>query len=306
MKRTWSRAVPIVPRSDPALEVQLADRGLAVCEGGPVHQTPLHELPSLIRADQLTRSLEHAFTVTPTESAAACAMAMRQFQFDTAPVLNAGLPVGVFHAADAPSAVGNTAVSAIMRPLSARLVVSSQTTLSTLMRRLQLEPFVFVVDDSGTYGFATAADLGTVPVRTHFYLQLANLECALGDYLRSRYPCQLDALALLSEERRRAQKRVADDLRSKDKFVDELSCISLDDLVSIAGGDGEYREATRRAGVGWRRATHGLGDFRNDIMHPTRTLADATDTRPAKLVEWETRLEALIVAASSLAPAEQQ
>ncbi|UJH71173.1 hypothetical protein [Ornithinimicrobium sp. INDO-MA30-4] len=47
-------------------------------------------------------------------------------------------------------------------------MVSSETSLSALMRRLSLEPFVFTVDGPDMAGFVTAADVGAVAVKTHF------------------------------------------------------------------------------------------------------------------------------------------
>ena len=169
------------------------------------------------------------------------------------------------------------------------------------MRRMSDEPFIFVLDSRGIVGFVTPADLGTVPVRTHFYLRLAHLESHLGNYLRASHADQLSAIALLSSNRRQAQASIARDLRSKDAFVDDIACLSLDDLVCLAGKDPAFREAVRRCGIGWTKAIKGLADFRNDVMHPARPFGDATDARPRKLVEWEDSLLALSVASSQLA-----
>lgn len=144
-------------------------------------------------------------------------------------------------------------------------------------------------------GFITATDLGSVPARTHFYLQLAHLESTLGAQLRRCYPDQAEAISLLSPNRQECQSKIAEDLRSKDRFIDDLSCVSLDDMITIAADSQAFRQAFEGANVTMRAARRGIGDFRNDIMHPARTFPST-----AKLVEREARIEALIRAAESL------
>jgi len=260
---------------------------------------PALDFPDWIRAREIAVPLSSSFAVAPEDQALASSAMMRERQFDIAPVLaDDGTPVGVFRAGQAETVEAEELVSHLMAPLTARLIVSGDTPLSTLMRRMAEEPFVFVLDDCRVVGFITPADLGTVPVRTHFYLRLAHLESSLGDYLRTRFADQATAIALLSPSRRQSQARIAADLRSKDTFVDDIACLSLDDLVAVAGKDPAFREAARRAGIGWARAIKGLADFRNDVMHPARPFGDTTDARPRKLVEWEDSLRALSLASS--------
>jgi len=225
---------------------------------------------------------------------------MRDHQFDVAPVLEEETPVGIFHTSDIEEA-RPAQIAKTMRPLAASHIVSGDAPLSDLMDRMVREPFLFVLDGTRITGFVTPADLGTIPVRTHFYLRLANLESVLGNYLRAKYPDQRTAVACLSSKRQNSQAGIAEDLRSKDRFIDEISCLSLDDMVVIAGKDQIFREEARKSGIGWRRATRGLAEFRNDIMHPGRILADSEEFRPGRLLDWEKHLHALTHAAEALA-----
>lgn len=271
------------------------------CNSGVVSQ-PDFDFPDWILTREIAIPLTSSFAVAPEDDALGLSALMLHRQFDTAPVLaDDGTPLGVFRARQASFADSATRVSEVMAPLTARLIVSGDTPLSTLMRRMSVEPFIFVLDDRGIVGFVTPADLGTVPVRTHFYLRLAHLESHLGNYLRAQYPDQLVAIARLSSSRREAQATIARDLRSKDAFVDDIACLSLDDLVCVAGKDPAFREAVRRCGIGWQKAIKGLADFRNDVMHPARPFGDTTDARPRKLAEWEDSLQALSLASSQLA-----
>ncbi|MBZ2195405.1 hypothetical protein [Occultella gossypii] len=226
---------------------------------------------------------------------------MFEHQFDAAPVMTEGVPVGVFVPASEAARGPGAVVGELMLPLAAPLIVSGEATLDHLMERMAREPFLFVLGESGITSFVTPADLGSVPVRTHFYLRLAHLETVLGNYLRVRYPDQSQIVALLSSPRQESHAKIANELRGRDTFIDDVSCLSVRDLVQVLGKEDSYRRATKEAGVGWRRAISGLSDFRNDIMHPTRTLAGAGVSRPEYLLERQRRIDALIQATRSVA-----
>jgi CBS domain-containing protein len=259
----------------------------------------MDDLADGIRARHLALPLERALCVLAQEDAEEAAREPRERQFGATPVLRDGELVGVFHVGDIEDARARRAVADVMRPLAASLVVSSEAPLSALLRRMCYEPFLFVVNEDGISAFVTTGDLGTVPVRTHFYLKLAHLESVLGEYLRAVYEDQMEAIARLSHRRQEVHARIAKDLRAKDKFIDDLSCISLDDLVRVAGMDDGFRQATEQGGIRWEAATSELADFRNEIMHPSRTFAGAADSQPDRLVEWEDRLGALVRAAEN-------
>lgn len=246
-----------------------------------------------IRASQIAVPLVEARGVALEDDVGSVGMSMAAAQFDTAPVMADGVPLGVFSRVAGSVGPGVT-VKDRMRPLAAELIVSGLVVVDQLMERMRAEPFLFVLEEKGITGFITPADLGTVPVRTHFYLRLAHLESTLGSYLRVRYPEQRQAVALLPEGRRDAQAKLADELRSTDTFIDDLACLSLKDLLDIAGKDTAFRAAVAGSGVGWGRAAKGLANFRNDVMHPTRPLVAAGVDRPEKLLDRQHRIDALI------------
>lgn len=105
------------------------------------------------------------------------------------------------------------------------------------MERLATEQFLFVLDDFIITGFVTPADPGSVAVRSHFYVRLAQLETALSQHLRERYLEQQEAVVLLNRARQAKQQQFAAELKAQDNFID--------DLVTNAGKDAAYREATR-------------------------------------------------------------
>lgn len=252
------------------------------------------QLSESVFASHLARDLASALAFRPDDDAATSVSAMTDLQFDSAPVLEKEVPVGIFNKLPAASLEPGTTVSDFMRPLTASQIVSGRASLDQLMQRLETETFLFVVDNVDVAGFITPADLGTIPVRTYFYLRLAHLENLLSDYLRSAYSDQEKAILLLSPSRQANHAKLAEDLRSKDKFIDDFACLSLDDLVTLAGKEPNFRSALHGEGVGWRAAKAGLADFRNDIMHPSRPFTCATETRPTRLLARQRSLDALI------------
>ena len=261
---------------------------------------PTWETQTWVRARDLATPLGRALSLRTGDDARDAASILQMLQYDYAPVIHDGVWVGVFKAVDGARCGDQELVLQVMTPLAARHIVSSETPLNAIMARLCEEPFLFVLEQDSIDTFVTSADLASVPVRTHFYLRLAQLEQTLGRYLRSRYADQSSAIALLARPRQEAQAKIADELRGKDKFIDDLACLSLTDLLTLASKDGSFRTDVQRAGVGWRRAIRGLSDFRNDVMHAARPFARATDTHPAKLLEWDERLAALVLASTGL------
>lgn len=259
-----------------------------------------NSLSAVVRAAHLAVPIAGALTFTPTDIANRRVKQMADLQFNCAPVIVDHDVIGLFGPLADLIITDEASVGELMRPLSSQLIVSSTTTLTSLIRRLENESFLFVVDDSGIMGFVTVADLGSVHVRTHFYMRLAHLESELSESLRRLYREQAGALAHLKPKRRQRQAEVAKALRYQDKFIDDIACLSLEDLVTIAGRDCEFRRIIESAGVGWNKTLHGLADFRDEVMHPTRPLLLSASSSPAKLAQRERSLEALIHAVDAL------
>ncbi|MGO2194574.1 MAG: CBS domain-containing protein [Brachybacterium sp.] len=246
-----------------------------------------------VRAKQLAVPLTEGLCLRPEDSAVEASEKMLDRQYDFAPVLEEGSPIGLF----AYSAFGDSShgalVSEAMEPLNSATIVSGETRLETIINRLNSRPFLFVLEENGFSGFLTPSDLGSVGVRAHFYSHLSLLEILLGEYLRLRYPDQSKAISLLKAGRLESQKAIVADLRSRDRFLDEISCVSLQDLIDICGKDSEFRAAVARTGTGWNKVDRGFGEFRDAIMHSSRPLSTLGMTEPAMLLKMQRRIDAL-------------
>jgi len=69
----------------------------------------------------------------------------------------------------------------------------------------------------------------------------------------------------------------------------------------MAGSLPGYRSAvTASAGERWRNVVGSFGDFRNDVMHPVRDFAQATQAGMRNLAKFERRALALTLATEAL------
>lgn len=256
----------------------------------------LGEISRAVQARHLATPMGSALVLNPGDDADSALERLRLLQFDAAPVAVDGRPTGIFRAGPQR---GRT-VGHRMAPLAATVMVSADTPMADVARFLCEEPFLFVLRGREITGFITPADLGSAAARTHYYLLLAALEMALARLLRRSFPHQMDAIALLSPQRRKAHHRLTAQLRERDELIDDIAALSLADLLAIAGSDSAYRSAATSAGRGWRWLGDGLANFRNDVMHPARDFAAASASGIGKLVDFEERMSTLIAAAEEV------
>ncbi len=177
--------------------------------------------------------------------------------------------------------------------------MSADTSLSQLPSVLAVEPFLFMLQGNQLTGFITPADMGTVPARTHYYLLLSELELLLARFVRSRFD-QTDALSVLSDPRRVACEQLFRDLGAHDAALDRVATMNLVDLVKLVGTKPDFVAFAIQGGRSWRWLTGGLGDFRNEVMHPVRGSAHATQSGMRGLAKFDERLRALSGAAREL------
>lgn len=250
-----------------------------------------------VRAKQISTPLLQARTVSPEESAPEVLSRMSVDQFDHAPVFSEGIPVGVFpdRGAELHSITGK--VGEHVRPLDASILISGEAKIGALIKRLQSEPFLFVVEEDSIASLLTAADLGSIHVRTHFYAHLSHLESLLSNFLRTRHMDQQAAVQRLKTPRKDSCLSIAEDLKKSDRFLDYFSCVSLQDLIDLAGAHPDFKSAVREAGLGWNRADRGFGEFRDAVMHSSRPLSGSEYAQPDHLLKMQTRIDALTHAA---------
>lgn len=256
--------------------------------------TELREVLDSMEARHIAMPISGALTCTFLDDVGLLGAAMELRQFDSCPVLEGDIPIGVFSRLGQPQTVEMGT-----RPLTVDQLVSADTPFMELARKLDEHNFVFVLAGSRISGFITAADLGTTPSRSFCYLKLASVEMELSKYLRWRYRPQSEALAVLPPGRRNAHGSLVAQLKEGDRYIDDIAACSLEDLLIIAGRDRPFRDALP-SNRGWQKLKSGLADFRDDVMHPSRPLLTPGGRTVRKLIEKIENLQIITAAVEHL------
>lgn len=250
-----------------------------------------------IRARHLATPLVEVMTLATSDDSVVAAAQLAERQFDHAPVVDdRGRVVGVVALKDLDRGM---AVGECSCGLHECAVVSADTGLPDVLRFLQEDPFLLVLEGRHVGAILTPADLGRPASRTYFYLLLAQLEIALAAVVRQDYPDQSLALTELTVQRQESIRRLLGDLRSSDDLIDEVAAFSLTDLLRVAGANDAYREVFVSGGWSWRVLSTELGRFRNDVMHPVRDFREASPVGMRRLLDQVYRLEHLTNASLS-------
>lgn len=248
----------------------------------------LQEIGTAIQARHIAVPLERALTTTRSERAHVLQDVLEARGFDFAPVLEGRHVVGLIDKSSAAAAV--THVGECLRPLEEDLLVSDATPVAQLFQFMSQEPFLFVVSQRRISGFVTTADLGSSPVRTHFYLLLAASEMAMARLVRREFPDQQRAIELLSERRIAHHVQLIGELRQSDELLDDVAALSFGDLVSICGQNEPLKAWMTANGRSFKTSTKGLALFRNDVMHPVRQFTDGSPQRVSRLADYDRNL----------------
>lgn len=265
----------------------------ALTEADAASQTVEHtrQIADGIRARHLATPLGEVMTLATSDDSGVAAAELAERQFDHAPVVdNRGRVVGVVALKDLRRGM---TVGDFSSGLHECAVVSADTGLPDVLRFLQEDPFLLVLDGRHVGAILTPADLGRPASRTYFYLLLAQLEIALAAVVRQDYPDQSLALNELTLARQESIRELLGDLRASDDLIDEVAALSLTDLLRVAAANDLYKEAFVSGAWSWRALHTELGRFRNDVMHPVRDFREASPAGMRRLLDQVHRLEHL-------------
>jgi hypothetical protein len=235
--------------------------------------------------------MDAAVNVSASDPPTAAFELLDRNRFDQAPVTERGTVIGVVTKEALKGAIAEGALP--VERIGARLVISADSPIGAAMPRLRDVPILFVVGEGGLAGFVTPSDLNKHPVRTHFYLLLADLEMTMAAVARGDLPHPIDALKSLSDER---QAKVLGRHREAELFnfdADVLASFEFADLLTLMKKRALFRRFGYASAKSWGKVKERLVDFRDDVMHPTsdflgpRTIGD--------LIEMEGVLRQMLV-----------
>ena len=236
------------------------------------------DLTGFFHAEQIATSIAGAVTVQAAESAKVARRRLVDARFDQAPVMSERRAVGWVATDDLK---GSRTVRSAMVPLDDCTLVSAESSTATVLRLLPDNKFLFVVGKEGLSGFIVQSDLDRHAVRSYLYLLIAGVEMLLSEIVKYAIPeKKIEGKIRSNLKKRFEQARTANQETSPAEYL------YLDELIELFA---KTRYA-HHPGL-WNESFTGLlkevKTFRNDVMHPTRSLATSEVVRTvANLPKW--------------------
>ncbi len=237
--------------------------------------------------------MEQAVGVEPSELAAIAATRLGDGQFDQAPVMEGGAPIGFVLTRDLVS--GNGAlVRDAMRLMRQGNIVSADAPVGDLLDWIVDPGFLFVVDGRRVVGFVSVSDFNKQPVRGYLYLQVAALETNLAEFVRRVFTgCEEEILSILNTLARKQVRRRQEADRAAHFDTDLVAYLDFAHLLLVSRSDHRLAEAIQSVvGDDDEQFSEQLRDLRNRVMHPIRGLV-ANKGDLIELRNLETKLDRL-------------
>lgn len=237
---------------------------------------------------RMTNLLEAYLVMTPADNDLIsfkpddnCQTAFSQMDpsnIDYAPVLKNGVPVGYVKRSDLADNKEKTCKQ-VVRQATAKNRVTLESNLDTILKQLTRESFLFVMENRRLKGIITRADINKRAFRTLFYILFSELESLLVNLIRKRLSCDKN-LRLLSEDR--AKDVLYNFWKAKAANVETYieQYLSFSDLINIIL---KSNDTTSWLWLGFKskeelKSMVPLIDFRNCVMHSTRSLLEKEDS----------------------------
>lgn len=236
------------------------------------------DLTGFFHASQIATPIEGAVTVRLAESAKVAQRRLVDARFDQAPVMGERRAVGWVATDDLRS---RRTVRSAMIPLNDCTLVSAESSTASVLQLLPGNRFLFVVDKRGLSGFIVKSDLDRHAVRSYLYLLIAGIEMLLSEIVK-RTTLDEDIVASIQSY---LKKRFEQAQRAYQE-TSPAEYLNINELMTLF-----VKTPYARDPVFWDDSLTDLLNriktFRNDVMHPTRSLAASEDTQTlANLPRW--------------------
>jgi hypothetical protein len=226
------------------------------------------DLRAFFHADQIATSIGGAVTVRLAESARIARQRLVDARFDQAPVMSDRRPVG-WVAAD--GLKGYRTVASAMTPLNDCALVSAESPIASVLQLLPGNKFLFVVDKRGLSGFIVRSDLDRHAVRSYLYLLIAGIEMLLAEIVKYAIPDDQIIASVRSDQKRRFVQAYA-----VNQETSPAEYLYIGELIDLSAHTPYANDP-----LFWDRPLTDLltrvKSFRNDVMHPVRSLAAVED-----------------------------
>ena len=239
------------------------------------------DLAGFFRADQICTSLSSAITVELTESPDAAHNHLKSENFDQAPVMHAGRPIGWVMRK---SLVGRDSVRSCMTALEACTLVSAESSIARVLPLLMKDKFLFVIGAGEVQGFIVPSDRDRHAVRSYLYLLIAGIEMQLAEIVKLH--CTEKEM---TDEMGGRLKKVFDVAREHEQETSAVEYLYLKSLIKLFKGKNFEQHML------WNDDLSSLLDriesFRNDVMHANKSLAASGEAASiGDLPSWATKV----------------
>jgi hypothetical protein len=240
------------------------------------------DLRNFFHADQIATPIAGAVTVGLAEPARVARQRLLNARFDQAPVMDGLRPVG-WVATD--ELKGHRTVRSVMAALDECKLVSAESSIASVLELIPRSKFLFVVDRRGLSGFIVRSDLDRHAVRSYLYLLIAEIEMLLAEIIKSTVTNDQIEASLRSDQKKRfdqAYKANQETSPAEYLYIGEL--VNLFRQTAFASDPTLWDEyLTDRL--------NRVKRFRNEVMHPVRSLAALEDVESlANLPTWATEI----------------
>ena len=243
------------------------------------HMVPHVDLGRGVRARHIQMDMARAMTFDLYAQAGNVLKALKADRYDFAPVTSKGRVVGYIGRAQLQRAEADKPIRNVTHSLAGGAIVSGDMPISDLMEWIPKQRIVFVLEGREVTGLVTIWDFNKQPARAYYYLVLAGLEIALADLVRWRYgKNQTNLIAHLGgRDTEDLNERMGRD-RSSSGHSDLVSYLNFKHLLRIFEKDRALRGELGKYDVPkWNSMTKPLGELRNEVMHPVKTLVASPD-----------------------------
>jgi CBS domain-containing protein len=240
------------------------------------------DLRDFFHADRIATSIGGAVTVGLVESVRIARQRLVDARFDQAPVMSGRRPVGWVATDDLK---GHRTVRSAMTPLDDCTLVSAQSSIASVLQVLPGNEFLFVVGKYGLSGFIVRSDLDRHAVRSYLYLLITGIEMLLAAIVKDTIPDGQIIASLRSDQQKRFEQAYA-----ANQEASPAEYLYIGELITLFTQT-RYAKDPRL----WDKPLTDLliraRNFRNDVMHPVRSLAASEDIEAiANLPRWATEV----------------
>ena len=215
---------------------------------------------------------------------------MNANHWENAAVMSKGRIVGYVRRSKLLKADPEQPIRNVTNSLAGGAIVSGDTPIAEIMDWIAEQRILFVLEGREITGGISIWDFNKQPARAYYYLVLAGLEIALADLIRWKYGNnQANLIARLGSRDVEELNERMDRDRAGSGHEDVVSYLNFKHLLRIFEKDRALRmELGKYETNKWNSMTKPLGELRNEVMHPVKTLVGSVEDMRALTRNIET------------------